>query len=145
MTMQGARLAICLRDAAEWKSRETTAAAPANDHEISVLALRYFDYHLGGVARARAKLDFRCANLCRPFFRLVKQLVGEEFERFADIALDLAQLFQLLTRKVSANGEDAKFRASDLRQLSRSNDSAIRRARPISSHEDLPHCAFPKS
>jgi hypothetical protein len=76
---------------------------------------------------------------------LVEHLVREEFERFANIALYSAQLFQLLTRKVTAYGVDAKFRASNLRQLSRGDDSAVRPARPISSHDDLPRSVFPKS
>ena len=52
--------------------------------------------------------------------------------------------FSFLTRKVTAHGEDAKFRPGNLHQLSRSNDGAIRPARTRQFPRESSALCFPK-
>ena len=143
MTRQGARLAISARRCRVAARRPLPRRPMTTRSAFSRCAISIITW--AGSPEPARSLIFAAPTCVARFFAWLSTWL-ERSSSASPISPSIRpQLFQLLTRKVTGHGEDAKFRASNLRQLSRSNDSAVRSARPVSSHEDLPHCAFPKS
>ena len=128
-----------LRDTAEQKAGQTATAAPAENKNVGLLAPHRADDRFRWVAPSGLHRDGRGAVAKRALSRLAQDLVGGEFQRFAEVAFCARELPQFRPGDISAYRQNDELEAGRFRQRRRGINRTICAGRAVGCDYDALH------